>query len=361
MPAALWLLLTLAAGLPIAWFAYHLCFQNWYRHKISGDRYFSLPLEQRLAFHKKLKKHSRYLLPFYHFMAKGINPKRIPCIRSHGICIPSAIADESSIDHAVHYTSGRDDIFVATFMRSGTTWMQNIVFELLHHGKGDFSDKGYHHLYAISPWIECSPYASVSMEQAPRVSDYQKRIIKTHLPTQLCPLNQNAKYIYVARHPVDTFDSCVDFFNMLMGPFCPDKKALLDLFCSNDMLWGSWPDHLSGWWELAQKQNNVFFIRYEELRNNTMDSLHAIADFLGLSISHAELKRVEEKVSFESMQQNDVYFEMSPPNIFSVSNDKTFLAAVRERKPDDDVSRKIVAFCQHNIPKNSFPFDSTYH
>jgi hypothetical protein len=104
-------------------------------------------------------------------MAKGVKERRIPTITFRNIKAPSAIASPETFANAVAYPASANDIFVATFMKSGTTWMQNIVFDILHHGEGDLSDNGYKHLYALSPWLECSPNASVSIENAPLIKN----------------------------------------------------------------------------------------------------------------------------------------------------------------------------------------------
>ena len=63
---------------------------------------------------------------------------------------------------------------------AGTTWMQQIVYEIFYKRKGDLSDAGHRHLYAASPWIEAVD--GVSMDEAPLHGAKGRRIIKTHLP-----------------------------------------------------------------------------------------------------------------------------------------------------------------------------------
>ena len=67
-----------------------------------------------------------------------------------------------------------------TQMRCGTTWMQQLVYQIVTQGQGEFSDPGRAHLYATSPWIEA--INSVSMEDAPLVGKRPTKIIKSHLP-----------------------------------------------------------------------------------------------------------------------------------------------------------------------------------
>ena len=59
---------------------------------------------------------------------------------------------------------------------------------------------------------------SVALRDAPLVGENPTRIIKTHLPTKLCPYSEQAKYIYVTRHPVSCFASIVDYNRTLLGP-----------------------------------------------------------------------------------------------------------------------------------------------
>src|SRR5579863_8655890 len=45
------------------------------------------------------------------------------------------------------YTPGHQDVFVMTFAKSGTNWMMQIVYQLIHHGRGDFD-----HIHEVVPW-----------------------------------------------------------------------------------------------------------------------------------------------------------------------------------------------------------------
>ena len=55
---------------------------------------------------------------------------------------------------AVQYAPQPNDLFVVTQMKCGTTWMQQLAYEVLLHGEGNFSDAGHGHLYATSPWLD---------------------------------------------------------------------------------------------------------------------------------------------------------------------------------------------------------------
>ena len=106
--------------------------------------------------------------------------------------------------------------------------MQHLVYEVLHRGKGDIVERRAT-LYGVSPWIEA--LKSISMEDAPLHGEERpSRVIKTHLPTELCPYSKDAKYVYVVRQPVSCFASCVDFVATNIGTFAPPLQVVEDWF-----------------------------------------------------------------------------------------------------------------------------------
>jgi hypothetical protein len=127
----------------------------------------------------------------------------MPYFEFEGVAGPQKASSPEVFARAKAYRPAPEDVFVATQMRCGTTWMQQIVYEVVNRGAGDLSDTGHGHLYAISPWIDA--LNSVSMADAPIVGKRPTRIIKTHLPTSLCPQSEASHLI--ARHPVSCFAS----------------------------------------------------------------------------------------------------------------------------------------------------------
>ena len=109
----------------------------------------------------------------------------MPVFEYEGVCGPPKVSSPEVFERAKNYQPRPEDIFVATQMRCGTTWMQQLVYEVVNRGQGDLSDKGHRHLYAACPWIDA--VNSVSVEDAPLVGERPARIIKTHLPTSSAP------------------------------------------------------------------------------------------------------------------------------------------------------------------------------
>jgi aryl sulfotransferase len=251
-------------------------------------------------------------------------------------------------------------VFVATQMRCGTTWMQQVVLETVSHGRADLSDQGGNHLYAVSPWIDA--VNSVSMDDAPLVGDRPTRIVKTHLPASLTPYSPDAKYIYVTRHPVSCFASIVDYNRSLVGPLMPPVTALADWFCSDRMYWLPWPKHVDGWWRWAESRPNVLFVHYEEMTRDFTAVLARVAAFLGCALSDAERQRVVETCSFEYMKAHEDWFEMAPPTMFSVI-DGAYLKRGQSRRLEDvtpEVRQQILEYCRTSLAGSPYPVARFY-
>jgi hypothetical protein len=238
--------------------------------------------------------------------------------------------------------------------------MQQLVYEVVNRGQGDLSDKGHGHLYAACPWIDA--VNSVSVEDAPLVGEKPARIIKTHLPTVLCPYSKEAKYIYVTRHPVSCFASIVDYNRTLLGPLTPDLGKLLEWYCSDRMYWLPWPAHVAGWWQWARQRENVLFIHFEEMIAEFDAVLDRVAIFLDYRLTAAEKRRVTEKCSFQYMKDNEELFEMAPPNMFSVAGGR-FMASGKESRYTDvtpALRERILDYCRQALSGTDYPARQFY-
>lgn len=328
-----------------------------------GLNYYGKPLAEREKFKRKLRQNAIFLLPVISFEAKlqqGSKAKPfIPSVTYEGVTGPSYSCTVESFREAATYHPTAEDVFVATQMKCGTTWMQQVVYEILLRGNGDLSDKGHVHMYAVSPWIESVD--SVSMKDAPLVGERRKRIIKTHLPTKLCPYSESAKYIYVTRHPVACFGSVVDYFQLMSGPLAPPEPAILDWYLGDQMWWLSWPENVAGWWDWAQKYPNVLFFHFEEMKKDPAGMVKKVAQFLGMNLTDEEIKKVVHKSGFQYMKENEDIFEMSPPNLFSVSG--TYFKsgkADREVNISEGERNRILVFCKERLQRTGYPVEKFY-
>ena len=106
------------------------------------------------------------------------------------------------------YRPRQGDIIIATYPKSGTTWMQQIVGLLV------FASPEPRPVGDISPWLDRRFGAPI--EEVNRLLDGQthRRFIKSHTPFDGMPLHDEVKYIHVAR---DGRDACLSFHNHCLG------------------------------------------------------------------------------------------------------------------------------------------------
>jgi len=351
-------LLEVAVALLLALFAYLAAFTRWATRQTHRDEYFRRPVAERRVLKARIDRWSRPIRPVLELIAPIRRDKVFLMEKYEGFTAPGGICSRETFAAAHHYKPRPEDVFVATQMKCGTTWMQQIVYEAVCRGRGNLGDDGHRHMYATSPWIEST--GSVSMEDAPLVGEKPTRIIKTHFPAALCPYDERARYIYVLRHPVSCFASSVDFMKSAMGPMVPDRQGLLDWFCSENMWWGPWPDHAEGWWRWREREN-VLFLHYEEMKEDLAGAVGQVNDFLGLDLDASERALVTEKSDYLWMKERQDWFEMHAPTLFSGSG-AFFNKGTRNRHEDASPgeSERIHRFCRERLAGGEYPLARFY-
>jgi hypothetical protein len=344
----------------LAYLGYLAWYFQWESQRTAGMAYYGLPLAGRRALKRRIRTFSLPVRPLVRLL--GLATRRratMPAFEYQGVSGPVKVSSAEVFARATQYAPRPEDVFVVTQMRCGTTWMQQVVYEIVTRGQGDFNGHDGH-LYAISPWIDA--VNSVSMQQAPLVGDRPTRIIKSHLPTDLCPYSPHARYIYVARHPVSCFASIVDFNRSMIGPLLPPVDTLADWFCSDRMYWGSWPRHVNGWWQWAQQHDNVLFVHFEEMKRDFGAVRDQVAMFLGCTLTAEEQRRIDERCSFRYMQEHEESFEMAPPTMFSVTGGK-FMArgtAARHEDVSAALGDRILTYCRESLRDAEYPASLYY-
>ena len=110
-------------------------------------------------------------------------------------------------------------------------------------------------------------------------------MIKSHLPAELVPLDSPAKFVAVTRDPLDCAASGFHFYSsLLLGPAAPPPDVWLDFFASDKTFYGPWHQFTATWWA-ARDRDNVLFLRFEDLKSDTEDTVRKIAAFLDIDLS----------------------------------------------------------------------------
>lgn len=282
----------------------------------NGLTYFGASPPERARLRKRLALHRRLLSPWIHALARLRRPSmEMVTFHEDGVPGPQGTCSAESFKAAMQSAFRPGDVVVATQMKCGTTWMLNVVYEILTRGSGALADEGTA-LSAVVPWLESTK--GVTLEDAPALGqDPGHRLVKTHLPASACPRHEEARFIYVSRHPGSCFASTADFVAENMGPFTPSLPEVEAWFCSEHMWWGPWPDHVSGWWERSRTDANVLCIRFEDMKNDLSAVVAQVADFLQIGLTEQERQRVCDHAAFDYMRRHWEVFEMHPPHLLA--------------------------------------------
>jgi hypothetical protein len=225
--------------------------------------------------------------------AKGIvsNPQHLDFLLGEARKEPAATVPQgqSPLDK---FAPRPDDIFIVTYPRSGTTWMQMILYQLTSEGKMDFL-----HITTVCPWFERSLKDGKAYEGLPA-----PRIFKSHLSYRKIPKGP-CKYIYVARDGKDVAVSYYHFHKTHMG-YKGTFDEFFERFLTGQDTYGSWFRHVREWWE-HRNDANVLFLYYEELTADLPACLRKISAFSGLEIAPQRWDDILERCSFAFMKQHE--------------------------------------------------------
>jgi aryl sulfotransferase len=208
-----------------------------------------------------------------------------------------------------------DDIIISTYAKSGTTWVQQIIGQLLFDGSPDLE------VAEMSPWLDLRvPPKEVKLP----IVEAQKhrRFMKTHLPVDALRFSPNAKYLYIGRDARDVvwslynhhFNANQTWYEALndtpgrVGPPIeppPDdiRQYWRDWFERDGYpFWPFW-ENVRGWWAIRDLPN-VKCIHFNHLKHDMPGEIRKIADFLEIPIQESSWEKILEHCSFDWMKAN---------------------------------------------------------
>ena len=227
---------------------------------------------------------------------------------------PFAGMFDSAIDKAfVDYTPTEHDVFVCSYYKSGTNWLMYVAYQVAEKGTGEFND-----ILDVAPWADCpSQETTIALrDQRPiKRSKTGQRVIKTHGRAEFVPYGEQAKYICVVRDPKDVVVSAHHFFgSMLLGPLIPSTATWVKQCMSDGAAFGPWHRFVASYWPWRER-DNVLFVTYEQMMADPQGMIRKVAELMAVELTDAEVERIAELTSYQSMKAIDHKFypgEVSP-------------------------------------------------
>ncbi|XP_069030065.1 sulfotransferase family 5A, member 1 [Embiotoca jacksoni] len=235
----------------------------------------------------------------------------------HGISFPGHLHTQDSLQLALEFQFQDSDILIASYPKSGTTWIQEIVTLISSRGDPHLSQTVPN--WSRAPWLE-QYYRAAVLE----ASSTTPRVITTHLPHHLLgPALQGsrAKVIYVSRNPKDVVVSFYHFHKM--ANFLPEAGSFtefLNRFLEGTLHFGCWFDHIKGWTSHFAKVNSLLHITYEEMSLDLHSTIKKVSSFLQCPLVDDEVNSCVKHCSFSSMKDNKmINYTLIPEDIMDHS------------------------------------------
>jgi len=183
-----------------------------------------------------------------------------------------------------------DDIWLVTYPKCGTTWSQELLWQIVHGVDIEGAKRVPH--WIRSPFLEFEAIIAdeareAMVEKSPEEAKEifrmvtsasvelvkntpSPRIIKTHLPLTLLPpnlLTSGCKVVYVCRNPKD---SCVSYFHHLdvfQDEYREDYDHFEELFMNGNFMYGSYWYHLKSAWQ-HRSSANLKIVWFEQMKKD---------------------------------------------------------------------------------------------
>ncbi len=191
------------------------------------------------------------------------------------------------------------DVFIATYAKAGTTWMQQIV-----HGLRTGGDMNFGEITEVVPWVEMAVDLGLDAE-AEQVAN--PRAYKTHLNWHDVP--KGGRYIAIVRHP---YDIALSLFRFMDGWHFESGSIPLDTFVREDFVkdedGGGYWRHTLSWWQ-QRRRDDVLFLTYEGMKADLPGTVRRVAAFIGIDPASPDVAIATEQASFDFMKAHAGQFD----------------------------------------------------
>lgn len=187
----------------------------------------------------------------------------------------------------------QNDTLLASYPRSGSTWLRFLLFECVTGQPANFSS-----VDTYGSW------------KGPGVLPGGGRLISTH--ERYCDIDR--KVIYLARDPRSIIMSEYRL-RQRQGTADGDFDAFVPLFVKGKAgPFGSWNSHVEFWMSSPpSRRGHLHLVRYEDLRASPEECLAEIVVFLGMPVDDALITRAVDNNTLDRMRSKE---DQAPPQRF---------------------------------------------
>eukprot|EP00177_Eucheuma_denticulatum_P005892 GFKZ01010729.1.p1 GENE.GFKZ01010729.1~~GFKZ01010729.1.p1 ORF type:complete len:338 (-),score=30.04 GFKZ01010729.1:242-1231(-) len=229
-----------------------------------------------------------------------------------------ALSFFKSLDDLSSFTPNPSDIFIVSFMKSGTTLLQQLLYQLLavaHRVPSDPTGENFTDISQVVPFIDARSVTGVAQSPNP----YTPRVWKSHsyahsFQHMITPDAAGPRFIYCFREGRDVIRSYADFaldwlasepiqgrqlraevyrklfLNCYLGL---DDSPAADATLQPVHALYDWFGHVKGW--LQSTSPHVLYVHYNDLINDLDAWVKRIARFVAVDLNQQQVDRVVAK------------------------------------------------------------------
>ncbi|KAJ4885477.1 Cytosolic sulfotransferase 1 [Raphanus sativus] len=195
----------------------------------------------------------------------------------------------------------KTDIILASYPKSGATWLKALTIALFERLKNNSSDELHplqsHNPHRIVPVLEIGLYLKTSTPDLTKFST--PRVFSTHMPfhTLQLPLKDSpCKIVYVCRNVKDVLVS-LWYFRCVQLQKKVDMEPLFESLCEGVGFFGPFWEHVLSYWRGSlEYPKQVLFMRYEEMKSEPSAQVKRLAEFLGCPFTEEEEEGSVDKI-----------------------------------------------------------------
>ncbi|KAJ1699975.1 hypothetical protein LUZ63_008487 [Rhynchospora breviuscula] len=249
-----------------------------------------------------------------------------------------------------------NDVILASFPKSGATWLKALTFTVMHRDKYAFS---HHPLLELNPH-DCVPF--IEFHYAFRDEQYLEtlpspRVLATHSACSTLPesiMTSTCPIVYICREPKDVLVSywhMITKLEYLKEP--PSFAQTFESFCEGRVHGGPvWEHVLEYYTKSLCNPEKILFLKYEQMLECPIDGVMRLANFIGCPFSEDELKnglveKIIEFCSFDKLKDADVNNNLKNGCFFrkaTVGDWKNCMTPVMANKLDKITEEKLRGF-----------------
>lgn len=176
-----------------------------------------------------------------------------------------------------------DDVFIASFPKSGNTWTRFVLSHLFINCKHQLNFTNYDQ-YVPEPGLHDNYILDLK----------RPRLLKTHTLHS----NEKKKAIYLIRDPRDVLVSYYFYLKKKL----PKEYSIKDFIRDDRYSPNSWKNHVKSWENLE----NILIVRYEDLKKDPKKNFILIIDFIKeFNLDLDLLDKAMKMSSFNELKQQE--------------------------------------------------------